>query len=104
MLRERLYKLRSESRLTQEQLSEIVNISRQSYAKYEDGSIKPPLDVLLSLSDYYNVSLDYLVGISDIKDRIYMDPIVVDFINEMLVTYYKQKQLIIDEYEKSKEK
>ncbi|MDU4326917.1 MAG: helix-turn-helix transcriptional regulator [Clostridium celatum] len=102
MLQKRLKGLRVESGLTQEQISEIVNISRQSYAKYEDGS-KPPIDVLIALADYYAVSLDYLVGISDIRERTYLDPKIQDFINDCLEIYYKQKDLIIKDYEKSKE-
>lgn len=103
MIKKRLRELRIEIGLTQEQLSEIVNISRQSYAKYEDGT-KPPIDVLIALSDYYDVSLDFIVGISDIRKRVYLDPKIQEFINDCLEIYYKQKQLIIDEYEKSKDK
>lgn len=102
MIKKRLYDLRIEFGLTQEQLSEIVNISRQSYAKYEDGA-KPPIDVLIALSDYYNVSLDYLIGISDIRERLYLDPKIQEFINDCLDLYYKHKDILINDYKKSKE-
>lgn len=100
MLSKRIKELRVQSNLTQEQVSQIVNVSRPSYSSYENG-IKPPLEVLIKLSNYYNVSLDYLAGISDVKAITYYDPIVAEFINQCLEIYYKQKKLIIEEYEKS---
>ena len=99
MIKKRLKELRLEHKLTQQQISEIVNISRQSYATYEDGT-KPPIDVLMSLADYYDVSLDYLVGISEIKKRTYLDPKIQEFINDCLEIYYKHKDIIINEYKK----
>lgn len=88
MVSERLIDLRKMNNLTQEQVSEIANVSRQAYSSYENGT-KPSLDSLLKLSDYYKVSLDYLVGISDIRDVLYDDPKIVDYINECLKIYYK---------------
>lgn len=102
MISKRLKELRIENKLTQKQISEIVNISRQSYATYEDGT-KPPIDVLIALSNHYNVSIDYLVGISSIRERSYQDPKIQEFMSDCLNIYYKHKQIIINEYKKSKE-
>ncbi|MBR4954250.1 MAG: helix-turn-helix transcriptional regulator [Oscillospiraceae bacterium] len=60
-LGENIYRLRSEKGMSQSELAEALNVSRQSISKWEtDGSV-PELDKLLSLSDLFGVSLDELV-------------------------------------------
>lgn len=63
-LNERLKKLRTSHKYSQEDMSKILNISLSSYQKYEreKNSITPSLDVLMRIADFYNVSLDYLLG------------------------------------------
>lgn len=63
-LNERLKKLRTANKYSQEDMSKILNISLSSYQKYEreKNSITPSLDVLMRIADFYNVSLDYLLG------------------------------------------
>ena len=56
-----LKSLRSERGLTQEQLAEMVNVSRRSVSRWETGSNLPDLDVLMELADYYNVELRELL-------------------------------------------
>ena len=53
--------LRKQHNMTQECLSEILNISRQAYSNYETSKRTPDLDTLLHLAQFYNVSLDDLV-------------------------------------------
>ena len=53
--------LRSEKGLTQEQLAEVVNVSRRSVSRWETGSNLPDLDVLMELADYYQVELRELL-------------------------------------------
>ena len=53
--------LRNEKGLTQEQLAEVVNVSRRSVSRWETGSNLPDLDVLMELADYYNVELRELL-------------------------------------------
>lgn len=60
-LPEKLYALRKKSGLSQEQLAEALNVSRQSISKWEGGSAMPESDKLLALSNYFGVSLDYLL-------------------------------------------
>lgn len=60
-LPEKLYTLRKKSGLSQEQLAEALNISRQAISKWEGGSAMPESDKLLALSNYFGVSLDYLL-------------------------------------------
>lgn len=64
--RERLYQLRRQAGLSQEELANIMDVSRQAVQKWESGASKPDMDNLTALADYFNVTLDYLVrGIED---------------------------------------
>lgn len=62
-----LKKLRLEKGLTQIELSKNLNINRATYAHYETGRREPDIETLKLLADYFNVSVDYLLGNSDIK-------------------------------------
>lgn len=57
-----LKKLRKSARLTQEQVAEKLNVSRQSVAKWESGESLPDIDNCILLSKLYNVTIDDLVG------------------------------------------
>lgn len=54
--------LREDSDLTQAQIAKVLMYDQSLYSKYERGERDIPLRLLIILSDYYNVSLDYLVG------------------------------------------
>lgn len=58
-------KIRKEKNLTQKQVAVGVGISEQAYQRYEYGRIVPSALMLIALADYFDVSLDYLVGRSD---------------------------------------
>ncbi len=57
-----LKKLRKTARLTQEQVAEKLNVSRQSVAKWESGDALPDIDNCIMLARLYNVTIDDLVG------------------------------------------
>ncbi len=59
---ERIRNLREDNDLTQTELASKLNVSQRTYSHYESGSRKLPLDILVSLADYYNCSTDYLLG------------------------------------------
>lgn len=61
-LKDVLRKLRLHYRYSQRELAGYLGIDRSTYAYYESGKTKPPLNTLLVLSDLYKVSLDFLVG------------------------------------------
>lgn len=61
----RLKELRENKGITQRQLSEETGMSFQSISFYEHGEREPGVKALISLADYFNVSIDYLVGRSD---------------------------------------
>ena len=59
---QRIQDLRNDSDLSQKQISEILHISQRSYSHYETGSRGIPIEMLIRLADYYNTSIEYLVG------------------------------------------
>ena len=65
----RLKELREEKGLTQEQVAVIMEVVPRQYQRYERGEGEPKLAGWLLLADFYNVSLDYLVGRSEVKER-----------------------------------
>ena len=58
---ERLNRLRREKGLSQEDLAEVVGVTRQAVQKWESGASRPDMDNLTALADYFGVTLDYLV-------------------------------------------
>lgn len=68
MFDKRLKQLREETGLTQEELAKKLNISRGTYAHYETGKREPNFETLQSLASYFEVSVDYLLGNSLLKN------------------------------------
>lgn len=62
---ERLVSLRTEKNLTQKQVYSGVGMSPIGYQRYEYGEREPSYQKLLALADYFDVSIDYLVGRTD---------------------------------------
>ena len=59
---ENIYRLRSERAMTQDELAELLDVSRQSVSKWETGTSIPELDKLMKMCDIFGVSLDVLTG------------------------------------------
>lgn len=69
-----LKKLRNEKKLTQSEIGKILNVTGPTYNGYETEKYEPTIETLCKLADYYNVTLDYLVG-REFKDDIgYLTP------------------------------
>ena len=66
---EKLYELRKGSGLTLEQIAEILDISYQAYRKYEKDMCYPSAETLIRIAQMYNVSADYILGLSDDKRK-----------------------------------
>ena len=62
MLFENIRNLREDNDKKQIELAEYLNIKQTTYSKYELGKINIPIEVFIKLADYYDVSIDYLVG------------------------------------------
>ncbi len=61
----RIRDLREDRDLTQKELAKQLNCSQQVYSNYELGQRDIPTDILIRLSAFYRVSVDYILGISD---------------------------------------
>ena len=58
----RLRDLREDNDITQNQIALMLNIKQNSYSQYENGKREVPINILWKLADFYDVSIDYLVG------------------------------------------
>ncbi len=65
---QRIQDLRIDSDLSQKKIGEILHISQRSYSHYETGSRNIPIEMLIRLADYYDTTIDYLVGRTDNKE------------------------------------
>jgi Predicted transcriptional regulators len=68
LLKDRLRELRTERNLLQKDIAKFLNLTTSAYGYYEQGKRVPDSDTVKFLADYFNVSLDYLLGNSDIKE------------------------------------
>ena len=69
MIFENIRNLREDNDKTQTELAEYLNIKQTTYSKYELGKINIPIEMLIKLADFYDVSLDYLTGRDSRKNR-----------------------------------
>lgn len=65
LLKERVYQLRKAAGLTQQQLGEILGLTHKSISMLESGGRSTTIDKLVLLAEYFQVSTDYLLGITD---------------------------------------
>ena len=63
----RLRELREDRDLTQKECAKIAYISKNSYIRYENNERVPPIDTIVLFAKYYNVSIDYIAKLTDIK-------------------------------------
>ncbi len=64
----RLKDLREDREMNQTKIAELLNTTQQQYSKYEQGVQEIPVHHLITLADFYCVSLDYLVGRTNRKE------------------------------------
>lgn len=67
---QRLVSLRKKKHLTQEQMSDLLPVSRTGYSAWEQKKSKPDLESLIMLCEFFSVSADYLLGLSDVQTTI----------------------------------
>lgn len=95
MLGERLYELRTQKGLSQVELANLLNKSKQSISNWENNNILPSIDMLIQLSKIFQVSCDYLL---DLDDRKFLE--VTGLTGEQL----SHVQCIIDDIRGSRER
>ena len=66
---QRIRDLREDSDKTQADMADILGMWLNTYRNYEAGNREPPFSFMIKLAQHYNVSLDYLAGITDIKEN-----------------------------------
>lgn len=69
-LGQKLKSLREEKKLKQPDVANHLNITRQNYSSYENNRSQPPIDTLREIALFFNVSSDYLIGISDNRNPV----------------------------------
>lgn len=67
MVFENIRNLREDHDYTQAQLAELLQVHQTTYSPYELGKLGIPAEALIQLADFYQVSVDYLLGRTDIK-------------------------------------
>ena len=87
--------LRTKNKISQQQLADIIGVTQQSINKYENHKIEPDIQTLIKLAEYFNTSVDYLVGHTDI-----------DHVIESIVRYdlNQDEAVLIDKYRKLSKK
>lgn len=66
---ERIREIREDNSLTQQKIADLLHIGQRTYADYVSGKTRISVDNLLSLARFYNVSMDYITGASNIKSE-----------------------------------
>lgn len=73
MIGERLLALRKDADLTQDDLAKILKINKHSISSYERNKSEPPDAIKIAIAQYFNVSIDYLLGLVDVPAQIAPD-------------------------------
>ena len=66
---ERMRSLREDRDLTQSAVAKLLHVGQKTYSDYELGKTRIPVDSLMTLAEFYGVSMDYLCGFTDQKTR-----------------------------------
>ena len=65
--RSRIKKLRKQNRCTQKDVAAVIKVAPRTYSDYETGRCRIPIDSLIQLARFYDVDLNYIAGISNIR-------------------------------------
>lgn len=90
---EKLLTLRKANDLTQEQLAEKLDVSRQSVSKWESGQASPELEKIIAMSAIFDVTTDYLLKSSEIDDLSVKTEMLEKQQQMMIVREQRQKQI-----------
>lgn len=83
-----LRKLRIDKGISQQELADVIGTSQQSVNKYENHNVEPDISALIRLADYFETSIDYLVG--------HNSPVIPNMIEEIEPT--KEETALIHKY------
>ncbi len=66
---ERIREICEDHSITQQKIADLLHIGQRTYADYESGKTRIPVDSLLILAKYYDVSMDYITGASNLQTK-----------------------------------
>ena len=86
-----LRKIRIERNVTQEKLGNAIDVSQQSINKYENHGIEPDIRTMTAIADYFDISVDYLIGRTEIS-HVYehLTPHDLNEDESALIAHYRQ--------------
>ena len=92
MLSKRIYELRLSFGWTQVQLAQKLGITKQTVSNWENDNIQPSIDMLIKISKIFNVSTDYLLGLTP-TNSINVDGLPTEFVSHIvqIIDDYKAK-------------
>ena len=73
MVFKRLRDIRKDNDITQKDMAKILNLHTTQYAIYERGERNIPVQIFIGFAEYFNVSIDYLCGLSDTPRKLHPD-------------------------------
>lgn len=68
MIYPRIRNLREDSDIKQKQFAKILHVAQQTYSNYECGTREIPIELLIRIAEFHNTSVDYLLGLTDVKE------------------------------------
>ncbi len=66
---ERIREIREENFYTQQKIADLLNVGQRTYSDYESGKTRIPIDSILILAKFYDVSVDYITGASNVRKK-----------------------------------
>ena len=66
---ERIRALREDNDYNQTFVANAIHVAQTTYSDYENGKVRIPLECLIALAKFYNVDMNYISGVSDIKNK-----------------------------------
>lgn len=85
-----LKKLRAEYGISQQRLADAIHVSQQSINKYENHNIEPEFEILIRMADYFNTSVDYLIGHTDERRKVeHTEPWHLNKEEEEVIVHYR---------------
>jgi len=104
MIGERLKKLRIDGKLTQDDLATIIGVNKSAVSHYETNKDDPSDKIKVEIARYFNISLDYLLGLIDVQVPIYTENIFLRLPQSMC---QKEKRILSEflsfiEYKRNK--
>jgi len=99
LLGDRIKLLRENRELSQLELAKILDVGNSSLSMYESNTRKPDYEVIKKIADYFNVTTDYLLGLTEVPNQIYHDQILEEY-PEIISILRRNKRKLNDQDKK----